>query len=150
MKEQTKYIRPYKWSSWDTELFSKDGKKVYVFSEQKWAEIGITDDYSLVPLEYHHAFTGIDPRQFMMNADKEDDIVFVIDGDSYTDSADDSHESVEFFGDKELETEFDRVSEEMTKEDDFTPMAHNVLERMGFNAYEGYHIVKFNQRELGK
>ena len=148
--EDTTYIRPYKWSSWDTELFSKDGKKVYVFSEQKWAEIGIDGEYSLVPLESHDAFKNMNAKEFSLSADKEDDIVFVIDGDSYTDSAEDSYESVEFFGDKELETEFDRVSEEMTKEDDFTPMAHNVLERMGFSAYEGYHIVKFNQRELGK
>ena len=56
MNEETQ-IRPYKWSAWDFEIYSRDrnGKTEYAFItlEHKWVDLDIEGDYVLVPLEQH-------------------------------------------------------------------------------------------------
>ena len=90
MDNKKTYIRPYKWSSWDCEIWVRgENDKAYIFAEQKWADIGIMGEYSLTPIQFHSELGWVNPKDFMMDKQNDSDLVFVIDGDSYTAEADD-------------------------------------------------------------
>ena len=143
-------IRPYKWSSWDCEIWEKNGKKIYAFGEQKWADIQITGNYNLVPLQQHSEFTWVDMDNFCLHSEDETDLLFVIDGDSCTYEASDVYESIDFRGLIELETEYNEAVKKFEEENDYQPNANEVLEELGYQSLDGYHIVKFYQRKLGE
>jgi hypothetical protein len=143
-------IRPYKWSSWDCEIWEKNGKKIYAFGEQKWADIQITGNYNLVPLQQHSEFTWVDTDNFCLHSEDETDLLFVIDGDSCTYEASDVYESIDFRGLIELETEYNEAVKKFEEENDYQPNANEVLEELGYQSLDGYHIVKFYQRKLGE
>lgn len=140
------YIRPYKWSSWDCEVWVRgENDKAYIFAEQKWADIGIMGEYSLTPIQFHSELGWVNPKDFMMDKQNDSDLVFVIDGDSYTAEADDVYYSVEFNGNLKLRAEYTELASKCDHDGE-----HELLEELGYKQIEGYHIVKFNQRELGK
>lgn len=147
---KTTIIRPYKWSSWDCEIWEKNGNKVYAFGEQKWADIQVTGDYNLVPLRQHSEFTWVDTDNFCMHSEDETDLLFVIEGDSCTYEASDVYESIDFRGQTELETEYNEAVKKFEEENDYQPNANEVLEELGYQSIDGYHIVKFYQRKLGE
>ena len=78
--EKTTKIRPYKWSSWGIEIYTRENRNgrleyAYIIEEQKWVEIEIKGDYTLMPVEQH-------PTIAPLFADPDDttDMYFVIDG----------------------------------------------------------------------
>lgn len=142
-------IRPYKWSSWDCEIWYKDNKKVFLWSEQKWADIGIEGEYSLVPMAYHDDFKEVNPKHFMMNDKDETDLIFVIDGDSHTIEASDCYETADFGNHKDLEDEYNNVVEGYNAKDEH-PYPHEILDELGYEQTFGYHVVKLYQRKLGE
>ena len=150
MNEQRKILRPYKWSSWDCEIWEKDGKRVFAFGEQKWADIQIIGDYTLVPLQQHEDFKWVDIASFSMNPKEDEDLLYVIVGDSCTYDASDINESIDFRDHKDLETEYDEEAIKFMKEEKYHPNPNEVLDTLGYQSVTGYHIIKLQQRKLGE
>jgi hypothetical protein len=150
MEKQTKMLRPYKWSSWDCEIWEKDNKKIYVFGEQKLADIEVTGNYTLVPLQQHEDFEWVDIASFSMNPKEDEDLLYVIVGDSCTYEASDVNESIDFRGHTELETEYDEQAKKFEKENEYYPNPNEVLDALGYESVTGYHIIKLQQRKLGE
>jgi len=150
MEKQRKMLRPYKWSSWDCEIWEKDGKRVFAFGEQKWADIQIIGDYTLVPLQQHEDFKWVDIASFSMNPKEDEDLLYVIVGDSCTYDASDVNESIDFRDHKDLETEYDEEAKKFEEEEGYYPNPHEVLETLGYESVTGYHIIKLQQRKLGE
>ena len=150
MDKKTTMIRPYKWSSWDCEIWEKDGKRVFAFGEQKWADIQIIGDYTLVPLQQHEDFNWVDIASFSLNPKEDEDLLYVIVGDSCTYEASDVNESIDFRDHKDLETEYDEEAKKFEEENEYYPNPNEVLEALGYQSVTGYHIIKFQQRKLGE
>ena len=145
-EEKTTEIRPYKWSSWGIEMYSREreGKTehAYIIDEQKWAWIGIEGDYELVPVDQH-------PLIAPLFADPDDttSMYFVIDGRSMDNGADGGNIEIQFL-DQHLKTEYATLVEGK-----FDPLAFNErLYKMGFKEDEdGFrHVIQLNQRKLGE
>ena len=147
-------IRPYKWSAWDFELFSRDqnGKTEYAFitTEHKWTSIAIDGDYILVPVEQHKLlaplFDGITAST---------DMYFVIDGVCGVDEADGGYIDMEF-SEQHLKTEYATL-QKLNKNHELGET--DILFEMGFKEYEDKMnisddytrtVIKFNQRKLGE
>lgn len=144
--QTTTTIRPYKWSSWDCEVWTReDNEKAYIFGEQKWADIDIEDEYVLTPIQFHSELGWCNPKDFMLGKEDDTDLVFVIDGESCTSEANDVYHNVEFRGDPKLEEEY----KAFTEGKDYEP-EYSILEQLGYEQVDGYHIVKFYQRKLGE
>ena len=79
METEEKQIRPYKWSCWDFEIYSRDreGKTEYAFitTEHKWVDMDIDGDYVLVPIEQHKLLAPL-----FKETTASTDLMFVIDG----------------------------------------------------------------------
>jgi hypothetical protein len=150
MEKQTKMLRPYKWSSWDCEIWEKNNNKIYVFGEQKWADIEVTGNYTLVPLQQHEDFEWVDIASFSMNPKEDEDLLYVIVGDSCTYEASDVNESIDFRGHTELETEYDEQAKKFEEENEYYPNPNEVLDALGYESVTGYHIIKLQQRKLGE
>jgi hypothetical protein len=150
MEKQTKMLRPYKWSSWDCEIWEKNNNKIYVFGEQKWADIEVTGNYTLVPLQQHEDFEWVDIASFSMNPKEDEDLLYVIVGDSCTYEASDVNESIDFRGHTELETEYDEQAKKFEKENEYYPNQNEVLDALGYESVTGYHIIKLQQRKIGE
>lgn len=146
MEEKTTEIRPYKWSSWDCEIWTRnDNEKAFIFGEQKWADIEIEGEYVLTPIQFHEELGWCDPKEFILHQEDDTDLVFVIDGGSTTISADDVYHNVEFKGDPKLKEEYEAFIEGK----DYEP-EYSILEQLGYQQADGYHIVKFYQRKVGE
>ena len=148
-------IRPYKWSAWDFELFSRDreGKTefAYITTEHKWVTLAIEDgDYNLVPVEQHKLlaplFDGITAST---------DMYFVIDGVCGVDEADGGYIDMEF-SEQHLKTEYATL-QKLNKSHELGET--DILFEMGFKEYEDKMnisddytrtVIKFNQRKLGE
>ena len=147
-------IRPYKWSAWDFELFSRDreGKTEYAFitTEHKWTSIAIDGDYILVPVEQHKLlaplFDGITAST---------DMYFVIDGVAGVDEAEGGYIDMEF-SEQHLKTEYATL-QKLNKSHELGET--DILFEMGFKEYEDKMnisddytrtVIKFNQRKLGE
>ena len=147
-------IRPYKWSAWDFELFSRDqnGKTEYAFitTEHKWTSIAIDGDYILVPVEQHKLlaplFDGITAST---------DMYFVIDGVAGVDEAEGGYIDMEF-SEQHLKTEYATL-QKLNKNHELGET--DILFEMGFKEYEDKMnisddytrtVIKFNQRKLGE
>ena len=148
-------IRPYKWSAWDFELFSRDreGKTefAYITTEHKWVTLAIEDgDYNLVPVEQHKLlaplFEGITTST---------DMYFVIDGVCGVDEADGGYIDMEF-SEQHLKTEYATLQKLNGNHD---LCESEILFEMGFKEYEDKMnnsddytrtVIKFNQRKLGE
>jgi len=150
MEKQTKMLRPYKWSSWDCEIWEKNNNKIYVFGEQKWADIEVTGNYTLVPLQQHEDFEWVDIASFSMNPKEDEDLLYVIVGHSCTYEASDVNESIDFRGHTELETEYDEQAKKFEEENEYYPNPNEVLDALGYESVTGYHIIKLQQRKLGE
>jgi len=147
---KTKMLRPYKWSSWECDIWKKDDKKIYVFGEQKWADIEVTGNYTLVPLQQHEDFEWVDIASFSMNPKEDEDLLYVIVGETCTYEASDVNENIDFRGYTELETEYDEEAKKFEEEEGYYPNPHEVLETLGYESVTGYHIIKLQQRKLGE
>ena len=146
-EEKTTEIRPYKWSSWGIEMYSREreGKTehAYIIDEQKWAWIGIEGDYELVPVDQH-------PLIAPLFADPDDmtSMYFVIDGRSTDNGADGGNIEIQFL-DQHLKTEYATLVEQ-DGDENFNERER--LYKMGFKDHEdGFrHVIQFNQRKLGE
>ena len=152
-------IRPYKWSAWDFELFSRDreGKTEFAFitTEHKWVTLAIEGGeepfkYNLVPVEQHKLlaplFEGITTST---------DMYFVIDGVCGVDEADGGYIDMEF-SEQHLKTEYATL-QKLNKNHELGET--DILFEMGFKEYEDKMnisddytrtVIKFNQRKLGE
>ena len=147
-------IRPYKWSAWDFELFSRDqnGETEYAFitTEHKWVSLAIDGDYTLVPIEQHKLlaplFEGITAST---------DMYFVIDGVAGVDEADGGYIDMEF-SEQHLKTEYATLQK---LDNNYDLCESEILFEMGFKEYEDKMemsddytrtVIKFNQRKLGE
>ena len=148
-------IRPYKWSAWDFELFSRDqnGKTEYAFitTEHKWVTLAIEDgDYNLAPVEQHKLlaplFEGITTST---------DMYFVIDGVCGVDEADGGYIDMEF-SEQHLKTEY-ATRQKLNNNHDLCEA--EILWDMGFREYEDKMdnssditrtVICFQQRKLGE
>ena len=147
-EEKTTKIRPYKWSSWGIEIYTREreGKTeyAYIIEEQKWVEIEIKGDYTLMPVEQH-------PTIAPLFADPDDttDMYFVIDGMSSNYWADDAYINIEFL-EQHLKTEYATLAEQDGGDDHFNERER--LYEMGFKDDEDSfrHVLQFNQRKLGE
>lgn len=152
--DQETQIRPYKWSAWDFEIFSRkrEGKTEYAFItiEHKWVDLDIEGDYVLVPLEQHKLLAPL----FKVPT-ASTDLIFVIDGLCGIGWCDGGYPSVNFY-EPHLKTEYAEVKNQMLEDSDFKR-----LEKMGFERYEDEmqmsddyirRVVIFNkcQRKLGE
>lgn len=146
--EKTTKIRPYKWSSWGIEIYTREreGKTeyAYIIEEQKWVEIEIKGDYTLMPVEQH-------PTIASLFADPYDttDMYFVIDGMSSNYWADDGYINIEFL-EQHLKTEYATLAEQDGGEGHFNERER--LYEMGFKDDEDSfrHVLKFKQCKLGE
>ena len=146
--EKTTKIRPYKWSSWGIEIYTREreGKTeyAYIIEEQKWVEIEIKGDYTLMPVKQH-------PTIAPLFADPDDttDMYFVIDGMSSNYWADDGYINIEFL-EQHLKTEYATLAEQDGGDDHFNERER--LYKMGFKDDEDSfrHVLQFNQRKLGE
>ena len=160
MDEETQ-IRPYKWSAWDFEIYSREreGKTEYAFIiiEHKWVDLDIEGDYVLVPLEQHKLLAPMFTEKDDDYTDSTTDMYFVIDGLCGIEWCDGGYPSLEF-SEQHLETEYAEVEKQMSN-DDYNEFER--LEKMGFGPYEDRmqmsddyirRVVKFNkcQRKLGE
>ena len=156
MDEETK-IRPYKWSAWDFEIYSREreGKTefAYITTEHKWVTLAIDGDYTLVPLEQHKLLAPM----FTEMADSTTDMYFVIDGLVCVDEADGGYIDMEF-SEQHLETEY-ATRQKLNNNHDLC--VSEILYDMGFKDYEdkmdnssdyARTVIKFNncQRKLGE
>lgn len=151
-------IRPYKWSCWDFEIYSrnKEGKTEYAFitTEHKWVDIDINGDYALIPIEQHELLAPL-----FKGMTNDTDMYFVIDGLCEIAMADGGYVDIEF-SEPHLKTEYDKVKEQMPDElceiamvdGGYVDMER--LEKMGFKDYEDKMnishdyvrtVVKFNE-----
>ena len=127
-EEKTTKIRPYKWSSWGIEIYTREreGKTeyAYIIEEQKWVEIEIKGDYTLMPVEQH-------PTIAPLFADRDDttNMYFVIDGMSSNYWADDGYINIEFL-EQHLKTEYATLAEQDGGDDHFNERER--LYEMGF------------------
>jgi hypothetical protein len=127
--EKTTKIRPYKWSSWGIEIYTRENRNgrleyAYIIEEQKWVEIEIKGDYTLMPVEQH-------PTIAPLFADPDDttDMYFVIDGMSSNYWADDGYINIEFL-EQHLKTEYATLAEQDGGDDHFNERER--LYKMGF------------------
>ena len=147
-EDRSTKIRPYKWSSWGIEIYTREreGKTeyAYIIEEQKWVEIEIEGDYTLMPVEQH-------PTIAPLFADPDDttDMYFVIDGMSSDYWEDDSYINIEFL-EQHLKTEYATLAEQDGGDDHFNERER--LYEMGFKDDEDSfrHVLQFNQRKLGE
>ena len=147
-EEKTTKIRPYKWSSWGIEIYTREreGKTeyAYIIEEQKWVEIEIKGDYTLMPVEQH-------PTIAPLFADPDDttDMYFVIDGMSSDYWADDAYINIKFL-EQHLKTEYDTLAEQDGGDDHF--IERERLYEMGFKDDEDSfrHVIQFKQCKLGE
>ena len=150
-KIETTKIRPYKWSSWGIEIYTReqdDGygnlttEYAYIIEEQKWVEIEIKGDYTLMPVEQH-------PTIAPLFADRDDttNMYFVIDGMSSNYWADDAYINIKFL-EQHLKTEYDTLAEQ--DGEDFNE--RELLYKMGFRDDEDSfrHVLQFKQCKLGE
>ena len=116
-EDRSTKIRPYKWSSMGIEIYTREreGKTeyAYIIEEQKWVEIEIEGDYTLMPVEQH-------PTIAPLFADPDDttDMYFVIDGMSSDYWADDSYINIEFL-EQHLKTEYATLAEQDVGDDHY-------------------------------
>ena len=147
-EEKTTKIRPYKWSSWGIEIYTREreGKTeyAYIIEEQKWVEIEIKGDYTLMPVERHPTIAPL-----FTDPDNTTDMYFVIDGMSSNYLADDAYINIEFL-EQHLETEYATLAEQDGGDDHFNERER--LYEMGFKDDEDSfrHVLQFNQRKLGE
>jgi hypothetical protein len=127
--EKTTKIRPYKWSSMGIEIYTRENRNgrleyAYIIEEQKWVEIEIKGDYTLMPVEQH-------PTIAPLFADPDDttDMYFVIDGMSSNYWADDGYINIEFL-EQHLKTEYATLAEQDGGDDHFNERER--LYKMGF------------------
>jgi hypothetical protein len=146
---KTTIIRPYKWSSWDCEIWVKDGKKVIIWNEQKWADFEIQGHYSLIPIEFVDDLKDVDPKGFMMNPEEETDLLYVIDGSVSMEEVSDSCETIDFGNQIDLEMEYNDKVAGFSMEESCLSI-HEVLEELNYQVVSSYIIVKFQQRKLGE
>jgi len=148
--QTTTTIRPYKWSSWDCEVWTRgDNEKAYIFGEQKWADINIDGEYSLTPIQFHSELGWCNPKDFILDGTDKSDLVFVIDGQSRTMEADDVYYNVQFRSDPNREVEIYEEYTELASKCDHDG-EHELLEELGYEQADGFHIVKLYQRKLGE
>ena len=127
-EDRSTKIRPYKWSSFGIEIYTREreGKTeyAYIIEEQKWVEIEIEGDYTLMPVEQH-------PTIAPLFADPDDttDMYFVIDGMSSDYWADDAYINIEFL-EQHLKTEYATLAEQDGGDDHFNERER--LYEMGF------------------
>ena len=146
--EKTTKIRPYKWSSWGIEIYTREreGKTeyAYIIEEQKWVEIEIKGDYTLMPVEQHPTIAPL-----FTDPDNTTDMYFVIDGMSSNYWADDAYINIEFL-EQHLKTEYATLAEQDGGDDHFNERER--LYKMGFKDDEDSfrHVLQFNQRKLGE
>jgi len=148
--EKTSAIRPYKWSSWGIEIYTREreGKTeyAYIIEEQKWVEIEVEGDYTLMPVEQH-------PTIAPLFADSDDTtdchMYFVIDGMSSDYWAEGGYINIEFL-EQHLKTEYATLAEQDGGDDHFNERER--LYEMGFKDDEDSfrHVLQFNQRKLGE
>jgi hypothetical protein len=115
----------------------------YIIEEQKWVEIEIKGDYTLMPVEQH-------PTIAPLFADPDDttDMYFVIDGMSSNYWADDGYINIEFL-EQHLKTEYATLAEQDGGDDHFNERER--LYEMGFKDDEdSFRHVQFKQRKLGE
>ena len=151
-------IRPYKWSAWDFEIFSRErgGKTEYAFItiEHKWVDLDIEGDYVLVPIEQHKLLAPL-----FKETTASTDLMFVIDGLCGIGWCDGGYPSVDFY-EPHLKTEYDKIGTEQQECGGYLSELDK-LEKMGFEEYEDKmqmsddstrRVVKFNkcQRKLGE
>jgi hypothetical protein len=146
---KTETIRPYKWSSWDCEIWTRGNDKAYIFGEQKWADIKIEGEYALIPIQFHSELSWCDPKDFMLDDKDKTDLVFVINGQSHTLEADDVYYNVQFRSDPMREVEIYEEYTELSSKCDYDG-EHELLEELGYEQADGYHIIKLYQRKLGE
>jgi hypothetical protein len=148
--EKTTKIRPYKWSSWGIiEIYTRENRNgrleyAYIIEEQKWVEIEIKGDYTLMPVKQHPTIAPL-----FANPDDTTDMYFVIDGMSSDCWADDAYIHIEFL-EQHLETEYATLAEQDGGDDHFNERER--LYEMGFKDDEDSfrHVLQFNQRKLGE
>ena len=147
-KEKVTEIRPYKWSSWGIEIYSRENRNgrleyAYIIDEQKWASIGIEGDYELLPVDQH-------PLIAPLFADPDDmtSMYFVIDGRSTDNEAEGGNIEIQFL-EQHLKTEYAKLEE---KYEPCEKSESEILYEMGFKSDEdGFrHVIQFNQRKLGE
>lgn len=148
MEEKITLIRPYKWSSWAIEIYTRENRNgrleyAYIIEEQKWVEIEIEGDYTLIPVEQH-------PTIAPLFADPDDttDMDFVIDGSSSDNWADGGYINLEFL-EQHLKTEYAKLEE---KHEPCSKSESEILYEMGFKDAEDSfrHVIRFKQRKLGE
>ena len=149
MKTQTTEIRPFKWSSWDCEIWEKDGVKAIIWNEQKWADFEIQGKYSLIPIEFVDELKMVDPKGFMLNPEDKTDLVFAIEGDVKIQEVSDGYETVDFGDHKDSDLEYRELMTKYNDEEEY-PNAHEVLDELGYQVASSQIIVKFYQRKLGE
>lgn len=142
-------IRPYKWSSWDCDIWEKNGNKVYVWNEQKWADFEVQGKYSLIPMQYHDKLKDIDQRGFMMSPQDETDLLYVVEGDITPLEVSDSNEVVDFGNNENMEEEYNNLMTKYNDEEEY-PNAHEVLEELGYANTDAYLVIKHYQRKVGE
>ena len=147
-EEKTTEIRPYKWSSWGIEIYSRENRNgrleyAYIIDEQKWAWIGIEGDYELLPVDQH-------PLIAPLFADPDDmtSMYFVIDGRSMDNEAEGGNIEIQFL-EQHVETEYAKLVE-IDGDEGFNERER--LYKMGFkDVDDGFrHVIQFNQRKLGE
>ena len=147
-EEKTTEIRPYKWSSWGIEIYSRENRNgrleyAYIIDEQKWAWIGIEGDYELLPVDQH-------PLIAPLFADPDDmtSMYFVIDGRSMDNEAEGGNIEIQFL-EQHLDTEYATLVEQ---DGDEPFNERERLYKMGFkDVDDGFrHVIQFNQRKLGE
>ncbi len=158
METEEKQIRPYKWSCWDFEIYSRDrnGKTEYAFitTEHKWVDMDIDGDYVLVPIEQHKLLAPL-----FKETTASTDLMFVIDGVCGVGMSDGGYIDMEF-SEPHLKTEYDKIGTEQQECGGYLSESEK-LEEMGFEEYEDRMqmsddyirtVVKFNkcQRKLGE
>ena len=163
MNEETQ-IRPYKWSAWDFEIYSRDrnGKTEYAFitTEHKWVDMDIDGDYVLVPIEQHKLLAPL----FKGMTDSTTDMYFVIDGVCGVGMSDGGYIDMEF-SEPHLKTEYETLYQKLDEETkDLSSegeLQQDIFDEMGFKTHEDRMqmsddyirtVVKFNncQRKLGE
>jgi len=146
--EKTSAIRPYKWSSWGIEVYTREreGKTeyAYIIEEQKWIEIEMEGDYTLMPVEQHPTIAPL-----FANPDDTANLYFVIDGRSFDAYPEGGHVNIEFL-EQHLKTEYATLAEQDGGDDHYNERER--LYEMGFKDDEDSfrHVIQFKQRKLGE
>ena len=144
MDEKITEIRPYKWSSWGIEIYSRENRNgrieyAYIVEEQKWSWIRMKGNYSLEPVEQDVLIAPL----FEFPEDSTD-LYFVVDGECDSNEADGGGEEVELL-EQHLKTEYATLEKQ-----DKNLGERDRLYQMGFTDNDFRIVVQFKQRKLGE